>query len=361
MNDFTQAQGSPEVSEEGQSGTSLSYAGDANTKPVTAKKKRRTRPLFECVEPSKQVRKLLKDPTYKAAYAEMVKNARTLPLEYLRYELYPAEANSHRGAIGRKKSRGTPFDSRLKDLRNWLIHLGPKPSPDHSAERIYRYEGYAPGNIEWAGKQKQTDNRCNTEWVEDLDGDRLTIAGFCKKHGIDYERNRKRLRKKNPWSVERVLEAEGRSAVTGDPLADWRPPPHVLAHYKPQFDKRKKRGQILIDWLIEHLRELHKKATDAGLADQAFDLAVLIAGYKADRRYLKAKRDALLYCQIRDELLVIKSPAPKIFPLPKLPQPTPAATSCKPVKVEEPKPTQEEVLAMWRKFADKKIGSGQQP
>ena len=41
----------------------------------------------------------------------------------------------------------------------FMEHIGPKPSPTHSLDRIDNEKGYIPGNIRWATKKEQTENR----------------------------------------------------------------------------------------------------------------------------------------------------------------------------------------------------------
>lgn len=41
----------------------------------------------------------------------------------------------------------------------FIDHIGPRPSPDHSLDRINNDRGYEPGNVRWATRSEQALNR----------------------------------------------------------------------------------------------------------------------------------------------------------------------------------------------------------
>lgn len=42
---------------------------------------------------------------------------------------------------------------------SFLAHVGRRPSPQHSLDRINNAKGYRPGNVRWATKTEQANNR----------------------------------------------------------------------------------------------------------------------------------------------------------------------------------------------------------
>ena len=44
-------------------------------------------------------------------------------------------------------------------FENFYAHIGDKPTADHSLDRINNNEGYKPGNVRWATKKQQIENR----------------------------------------------------------------------------------------------------------------------------------------------------------------------------------------------------------
>lgn len=52
-----------------------------------------------------------------------------------------------------------------KDFRAFAQHVGPRPSKDHSIDRIENNFGYFPGNVRWASRFTQAENRGNNPEV----------------------------------------------------------------------------------------------------------------------------------------------------------------------------------------------------
>lgn len=55
------------------------------------------------------------------------------------------------------------------DFAAFLAHIGPRPSSQHSIDRIDNARGYEPGNVRWATKTEQNRNKRNSRVAHLLD------------------------------------------------------------------------------------------------------------------------------------------------------------------------------------------------
>lgn len=89
--------------------------------------------------------------------------------------------------------RGITVCERWKLYENFYADMGPRPTPDHSLDRIDNDGNYEPGNCRWATRSEQVNNRRVTRWVM-LRGTRMAAADAARALGVTPRALKQRLR-----------------------------------------------------------------------------------------------------------------------------------------------------------------------
>lgn len=96
----------------------------------------------------------------------------------------------------------TVCDKWINDFAAFFADMGPRPSPQHTIERVNNDKGYSPDNCVWATKQVQKNNTRRNRRLT-FNGETLTITEWSRRLGGHHRTVAWRL--KRGWSLERAL------------------------------------------------------------------------------------------------------------------------------------------------------------
>lgn len=89
--------------------------------------------------------------------------------------------------------RGITVCPAWRDFANFIIYMGPRPSPKHTLERINNDGNYEPGNCRWATQSEQCRNTRRTIFVT-INGIKKCLKDWCVELGKNYDAVRSRIR-----------------------------------------------------------------------------------------------------------------------------------------------------------------------
>lgn len=108
-------------------------------------------------------------------------------------------------AYGRYGGRGIKVCERWLEpdgFLNFLADVGPRPTPEHTLDRIGNDGNYEPANVRWATMKQQSRNKSNNHLLTHA-GETLTVAEWIERTTLNPITFRARLRV--GWSLERIL------------------------------------------------------------------------------------------------------------------------------------------------------------
>lgn len=90
----------------------------------------------------------------------------------------------------------------INNFASFLEHVGPRPTANHSLDRIDNSKCYEPGNVRWSDRIAQANNKRSSR-VLTVSGDTKTIAEWGRKTGLSPATIWYRI--KRGWSNEQAV------------------------------------------------------------------------------------------------------------------------------------------------------------
>lgn len=89
-----------------------------------------------------------------------------------------------------------------RDFLAFLQDVGPKPSPNHTIDRLDNSKGYEPSNVRWATPTEQARNTRRNRLIE-IDGESKCLAAWAEVSAVSYTTIRDRLNR--GWPPKRAV------------------------------------------------------------------------------------------------------------------------------------------------------------
>lgn len=133
-------------------------------------------------------------------------------------------------------------EERWHSFTNFLNDMGPRPTPEHTLERVDNNKGYSKDNCVWATVLAQQNNKETNVKVR-FEGVDYTISTLAKKVGMNYAKLRHRLMR--GWPVEEAVKPEASEARKLDTLKAGR---EAALAQRGRFVEHNGETMCLKDW-----------------------------------------------------------------------------------------------------------------
>jgi hypothetical protein len=99
--------------------------------------------------------------------------------------------------------RGITIHGPWLDFATFLAEIPPKPAGNFTLDRIDNSKGYIPGNLRWATRLEQANNKRNNKMLT-FKGKTQSLAEWSRELGINYFTLKSRINQSG-YSVEKAL------------------------------------------------------------------------------------------------------------------------------------------------------------
>lgn len=141
---------------------------------------------------------------HEKAGAHLRKHGKYLTPEYGSWQgMIKRCTNPNHKSFSRYGGRGITIDPRWMDIANFLADMGPRPSPDHTIDRIDNNGNYEPGNVRWATRSEQQRNMRSNHLVT-YKGETMPLVAWAERLGFKPHSLQSRLAL--GWSIERAFK-----------------------------------------------------------------------------------------------------------------------------------------------------------
>ena len=123
-------------------------------------------------------------------------------------------SNPHNASYSRYGGRGIKVCDRWQLFDNFLADMGPRPSLEHTLDRLDNNKDYEPSNTRWSSADVQQNNKRSCTYLT-AEGRTQTVKQWARELGIHHNTLRKRIN--SGWNIEQALAEPIRPREPGQP------------------------------------------------------------------------------------------------------------------------------------------------